>query len=279
MSRPSVQPEREEHEGEFTGRRQHRTGAQGVGAILASRAEQGAHDRGLDRHHHDCGGEQKQKVLAHHREINGHAHAHEEDRKQQPAERLDVGFEFVAVGRFGEHHAGEERAERHGKARRLHGQRGAEDYEQSARGHRFARAGGGERAQERVQQIAAREHDRGNGAGADQRRGRGFGEAAAVIGVERGEQGQERQERHHRHVLEQEHRESALAVSILQLSALFEDLQRDRGGRHGEREAGHGRAAPVEPEGRDRQSAEGERGEKKLPGAEAEYVAPQGEEP
>ncbi len=125
--------------------------------------------------------------------------------------------------------------------------------------------------------IAAREHDRGNGAGADQGRGRGLGETAAIIGLERREQGQQRQERHHRHVLEQEHCESALAVSILQLSALFEDLQRDRGGRHGERKAGHGRAAPVEPEGRDRQRAEGERGEKKLSRAKAEYIAPQGE--
>ena len=59
----------------------------------------------------------------------------------------------------------------------LHQQRGAEHDQQRRRGHHLARAGPGEQAEERIEQIAAGEHQRRDRA-ADQRRGAGgLGEA------------------------------------------------------------------------------------------------------
>ena len=74
------------------------------------------------------------------REIGAHPDRHEEEPHQQPLERLDVGFELVAELGIGEQHAGEERAERHRQADRLHQQRGADDDEQRGRGEHFAAA-------------------------------------------------------------------------------------------------------------------------------------------
>ena len=114
------------------------------------------------------GAEDEPQVRPHDLHVDRHADAHEEQREQQAAERLDVGFELVAVGRFGEQHAGEERAERHRHADDLHQQRGAEHDEQRGRGHHLARAGPGEQAEERIEQIAPGDHQRGDRA-ADQR--------------------------------------------------------------------------------------------------------------
>ena len=72
-------------------------------------------------------------------EVERHADAEEEQAEQQPAERLDVGLELVAEGRFGEEHAGEEGAHRHRQAADLHGERRAEHDEQRRRGHDLAR--------------------------------------------------------------------------------------------------------------------------------------------
>ena len=75
----------------------------------------------------------------------------------------------------------------------------------------------------------------------------GFGEAELLRRrAGRGEQRHQRQQRHDRHVLEQQDREGALAVGLLQVAALLQDAQRDRGGGEREREARDQRAAPVE---------------------------------
>ena len=94
-----------------------------------------------------------------------HADAHEEQRQQQAAERLDVGFELVPVVGFGEQHAGEERAERHRHAGLLHQQRGAEHDQERRRGHHLARAGLRQQPEERIEQIAAGDDDQRDGAG------------------------------------------------------------------------------------------------------------------
>ena len=121
----------------------------------------------------------------------------------------------------------------------LHQQRGAEHDEQRRRGHHLARAGPGEQAEERIEQIAAGEHDRRDGAGDRARPRRRYrpGSRACVLAARR-EQRQQREQRHHGHVLEQQDGEGALAVVVLQLAALLEDLQRDRGRGQREREPG-----------------------------------------
>ena len=47
-----------------------------------------------------------------HAEVEQHPDREEEQAEQDRAERLDVAFELMPVGRFGEHHAGDESAER-----------------------------------------------------------------------------------------------------------------------------------------------------------------------
>ena len=199
------------------------------------------------------------QVRPHDLQVDGHADAHEEQREQQAAERLDVGFELVAVGRFREQHAGEERAERHRHADDLHQQRGAEHDQQRGRGHHLARAGPGEQAEERIEQIAPGEHQRGDRGGDQRGRACGLGHAqlrARLAG--RGHQRHQREQRHDRHVLEQQDREGALAVVLLQVAALLQDAQRDRGGGEREREPGDQRAAPVEQAGQQRKARDGE---------------------
>ncbi len=91
----------------------------------------------------------------------------------------------------------------------------------------------GEQPEEWIEQISAGQHDGGDRACDDGNRPCGLpkiGMGAALC-----QQGQERQERHHGHVLEQENSKRALSITVLQLSAIFQDLQCNRGRRHGER--------------------------------------------
>ncbi len=92
------------------------------------------------------------------------------------------------------------------------------------------------------------------------------------------EQRHERQQGHDRHVLEQQDREGALAVRLLQLAALLQDAQRDRRGGEREREARDQRAAPFEPSGQQCEATDRRRGERQLGDTEAENVAPHREQ-
>ena len=180
---------------------------------------------------------------------------------------------------LGEQHTGEEGAERHRHADDLHQQRGAEHDQQSCRGHHLARAGPGQQAEERIEQIAAREHQRGDRAGDQRGRARGLGHAQMRARLAaRCHQRHQREQRHHRHVLEQQDREGALAVRVLQMAALLQDAQRDRGGGEREREPGDERAAPVEPAAHERQPGDGKPGDQNLRDAEAENILAHGKQ-
>ncbi len=72
--------------------------------------------------------------------VDQHSDREEEQAEQDRAERLDVAFQLVPVGRFGEHHAGDEGAERGRQMQRMH-QRGAgDDGEQARDDEQFALA-------------------------------------------------------------------------------------------------------------------------------------------
>ena len=126
----------------------------------------------------------------------------------------------------------------------------------SARGgHHLAGAARGEEAEERVEAVAPDEHDRRRARRAPSRcrsARRGWRRCSAEHAGRR-EERQQREDRHDREVLEQQHREGALAVGRLQVAALLEHLQGDRRRRQGERDADDDRgAAPDEPEQRPR---------------------------
>ena len=59
-------------------------------------------------------------------------------------------------------------------------------------------------------------------------------------------QGQQRQQGHDRHVLEQQDGKGTLAVVFLELTAFFQDLQRDGGRRHRQCEPDNDSPAPVD---------------------------------
>ncbi len=104
-----------------------------------------------DRH----GDQDRRPVLDDDVEVERQADGHEEQAEQDAAERLDIGFELVPVGGFGEHHAGDERAHRHRQAGELHQRRRSEHDEQRRGDHRLLGAGVGDDAEQRVEQIAA----------------------------------------------------------------------------------------------------------------------------
>ena len=59
-----------------------------------------------DRHQDD-----EERPLGDHAKVQHHADGEEEQAEQDRAERLDVRLQLVPVGRVGEHHAGDERAQ------------------------------------------------------------------------------------------------------------------------------------------------------------------------
>ncbi len=74
----------------------------------------------LDDHQHRHGNENDDDVVGDHTEIERQADRHEKQTQQDAAEWLDVGFEFVPVGGFGQHHACDKGTQCHRQAGKLH---------------------------------------------------------------------------------------------------------------------------------------------------------------
>ena len=64
------------------------------------------------------------------RQVEQHPDGEEEQAEQDRAERLDVALDLVPVGRFGQHHAGDESAERNREMQSVHHRSSADDGEQ-----------------------------------------------------------------------------------------------------------------------------------------------------
>ena len=107
-------------------------------------------------------------------------------------------------------------------------------------------------AEQRLHQVAAREHDRGHDGEHDDRPTprRQRRECGALVRRrrQRRQQRQQRQHRNDRHVLEQQHGEARAPRRGLEQPALVQALQHDRRRRHREREARDEGALPREPE-------------------------------
>ncbi len=185
----------------------------------------------------------------------------------------------MPVVRFGEHHAGQECAERHRHAGLLHKEGCAQDHEQGGGGHHLARAGLGEQSEEWVEQVAPGDDDQCDRGGNRGDRAQAVAEAALHAIAFRGEQRQGGEQRHHRHILEQQDREGALPIILLELAALFQDLQCDRGRRHRERQAGDDGAAPVDQACGAGERADHDSGEAQLRHAQPENGAAHRDQP
>jgi hypothetical protein len=136
-------------------------------AELPALAQQQAHPPGLASLHPKELGEAEQQRRLHrdqggrhadHEEgpvgdgaqVQHHADGDEEQPEQDRAERLDVELELVPVGRIGEHHAGDEGAERGREVQRLHHRGAGQDGEEAGDHEQLALADASDQAEERV---------------------------------------------------------------------------------------------------------------------------------
>jgi hypothetical protein len=267
--------ERYQHEGEFAGGGEHRAGAHAVTSVRAGRTEQRGHDARLEQRDDDRGSQDEAEPRRDDAHVDRHADAHEEQRQQQAAKRLDVGFELMAVIRSREHYAGEKRAERHRHAGELHQGGGAQHDQQGGSRHHLAGAGAGQQRKEGIEEIAPGHHHDGDAQHDPANRDKRVAELDDVAVGGGCEERQQRQQGHHRHVLEQQDREGALAIRLLQLAALLQDFQRYGGRRHRKREPTDDGTAPAgEPE-RIGEARQCRRRQEELGGAEAKYGAAQ----
>ena len=110
----------------------------------------------------DAAGEQQRIVqqLAH---IDIHADGEEENAEQQPFERLDGGFDRLAVFGLGQQQAGDEGAKRHGQARLIGNDAGGDDDEQNDGDEQLGGTRIRYQTKQRSQQHAAEGDDDGDG--------------------------------------------------------------------------------------------------------------------
>ena len=129
-------------------------------------------------------------------EVDRRADGEEEEAEQQPLERLDVALQFVAVLAVGEHHAGQEGAQRRAQPHLVHQQRNADHQQQRSRHESSRSRVRGDGAEDRPQQEAPAQDDgrhrrqhgqrlRPGRQPGDQRRG-GVGIAGVRVGTGRG---------------------------------------------------------------------------------------------
>ena len=223
----------EENEGELAGLRQRHGEQRRIGAVAVA---EGFCDRieqdDFQRDDACSQPEDDMRNLAEETQVDRHSHGDEEQPQQQALERVDVELQLVAVFAFGEHHPGEEGAERHGQAHRVGEHRAADHQQQREADEDLAQARLGDVLQHRAHQHAPGEHQRG-----DEARRLGGVAPAEGIGLA-AEEAEREQQRDHRQVLEQQHRERGLAARRLQQVLLRERGEADGGRGHGDAHAG-----------------------------------------
>lgn len=203
-------------------------------------------------------------------ELEGQANRHEEKRLQDTAEGLDIGFQLVPIGRFGQQHAGEKGTHCHRKPGELHHRGRAHHDEKRGCDHHVARACTRDHLKERVEKITAGGEKCGNGSYCDreilERRRR-------ILRRLRRHQRNDCKQRNDRKVLEQENGKGALAVACIGIVVLFQDLHGEGGGRKRQAKAGDNAGGAFEKTAERDQERKSEAGDHDLCGAEPEYIA------
>ncbi len=224
----------EDDEGELAALAEQAAQRQRLQRAAAEGEGEAGHDGGLDDH--DDGSQQQDRARPRDGEsqVQGHADGHEEQAEEEPPERRDVDRHLMAVLGVGDHHAGEEGAERHGQPGRLGREADTEDEQQRRTGEHLRRAGAGGETEERAQQCPG-EHGK-----ADDDRQR-FERGLAEGGPERfrappGDR-DVHQNRADQHVLDEQHGEGRPPEARDHGRPLAEQRQDDRGRRVGERQA------------------------------------------
>ena len=169
---PVRKPRREQHEGELAALAEHDAEPPRGGIANAPPASEPVEHGELHRDQPGRDRDQRSGLRHENREIDRHAHGHEEHGEQQPFEGRDIRFDLVAVFGVGQQGAGDERAERRREPDLFHEERHAHHRHQRARGHGLAHAHGRDQTIETAEQKTAPDDDGGNGEDGDPRRWR-----------------------------------------------------------------------------------------------------------
>ena len=127
----------EQHEGELATLRQRDAEAARRAGLQPLPAPERVEDTGLDQDECRDESDHREWTGASMPRVERHADRGEEQPEQQAFERLDVGFELVAIGGFGQQRAGDEGAERRRQAGSLHEDGHADDRQQCRGRHRL----------------------------------------------------------------------------------------------------------------------------------------------
>ena len=152
----------EQHERELAGMtQQHGEAANAIG-VVAGEPPHRNQDDCLDQHQCESGANDRDRMRDQQSQVGRHADRNEEQPQQQALERVDAGFDLVAVLRISQQHAGEKGTERHRQAHAGHEQRGADDHEQGAAGEDFLDLRFRDHPKHRAQQIAPADDHQGD---------------------------------------------------------------------------------------------------------------------
>jgi hypothetical protein len=112
--------EAEQHEGELAALGQGCRHRHGAALGRAEQAGDAVHDQELQHHQAEHQSDQGQGLAGDQRQVDPGPDGHEEQAEQQAPEGLDVGFQLAPELAFGQHHPGQEGAERGRQADDLH---------------------------------------------------------------------------------------------------------------------------------------------------------------
>ena len=118
---------------------------------------------GFQHHQCRCHADHEQRIGQHGVNIDHHANGHEEQAEQHGAERLDVRFDLVPIGRIGQHDARNKRAERRRQVEHFHHGRRCKHSEQANNDEQFLLAQSPDQAQQRPDDVAPRQHEADDG--------------------------------------------------------------------------------------------------------------------
>ena len=222
----------------------------------------------------DAAGEQQRiaQQLAH---VDIHADGEEENAEQQPLERLDGGFDRLAVFGLGEQQAGDEGAERHGQAGLIGNDAGGDDDEQNDGDEQLGGTRVRHQPEQRPQQHAAEDDDDGNGNhGLKQRSAETFEHRTAGT---RGQDRDEHQDRNDGEILGEQDGKAGAADGRGETLLVRQQFEHDR--RRRQRQA---RAEDHRFRGRlaeqQRDAGKQRRGQQHLQAAKAEHQPPHRQE-
>ena len=232
-------------------------------------AEPGDKDR-LRGDHGNRQSDDEQRPRGNEVDVEKHPYRQEEQAEQDRAERLDIAFELVTVGRFREHHAGDERPQRDRQMERMHDRCRTDHGEQPCDNEQLALAETAHQPKQRVQGNSPYDDE------GDHRQHRIESQPPSNRRARiRSYAGHCRDDRDHRYdgeVLEQQDRKGTLALRRIQLIVRPKHRQHLGGRRERERKADRQRRLGRKVEREVEHQAQHQSAQHDLREAQPEYI-------